>query len=133
MEKKLPPNVINLINQYSKPLTHPYWRFGTRHARIFKECGLMNYLRGLLNKKIINEPEEIHLNFDKKLIFNYDYTFNEIIQNYGEEIFNLFTTNNTNFYTCIRWYQLKHTGKFIFTEKIHNDNSLYEWIYKIED
>ena len=133
---KLPDRVLSIIKEYSKPLTHPYWRFGTPHGNIIKNCCYMRQLKNNLREYLDDIPSRInlHINFDAKLIsmIRSHCTANEIIQRYGERLIkyidkkNIIT--NTNFYAYIK-DQLKQTNKIHLIDTCVNDNYyyLYEW------
>ena len=38
---KFPKRVVQLITEYSKPLTRPNWRNGTKHAKLFNQSYIM--------------------------------------------------------------------------------------------
>lgn len=53
MTNALPQNAIALINAYSKPMTHPYWRFKKRPAFFIKQDDLyIGILDIAYNKKV---------------------------------------------------------------------------------
>ena len=61
---KLPDRVLSIIKEYSKPLTHPYWRFGTPHGNIFKNCCYMRQLKNNLREYLDDIPSRINLHIN---------------------------------------------------------------------
>jgi hypothetical protein len=110
---KFPKNVIQLIREYSKPLTRPNWRNGTKHATLFKQC----YIMQSININIKFELNSIELFANKQLleqlknkygnIFNYSGYY--YIQQFGEEILSFlypfyYKPPITNFYSYAQNY-----------------------------
>ena len=87
---ELPQRALDLIREYSKPITNPKWKRGTKHAYIFKCCAA---LLALKHNFIINYYdwvfEEI---YGKEIMYKlYLKPFNEILQELGNEIFGMYT------------------------------------------
>ena len=110
---ELPQRALDLIREYSKPLTRPNWRTGTKHAKLFKQSYIMqsiiinikfelNSIELFGSKEIVEELERKYGN-----IFNYpgyDY-----IQHFGEEILTFvypfyYKPPITNFYSYAQNY-----------------------------
>jgi hypothetical protein len=131
----LPQNALNLIKEYSKPCTSPYWRFGTKHAQLLQNSNLMLELTYELLSIIREQPERCENNFGKELLdISIQTPFNEIIQTYGEDIFQLFTIQFystrkhnilSNFYSFIKM-DLKYTGNIITRQYISYET---HWLY----
>jgi hypothetical protein len=137
----LPPNVIKLINAYSKPVTNPYWRYGTSSALLIKNSHVMRSLARELVYMIQTQHDRVYFNFGKDILSTTIETpFNEIIQTYGEEIFQLYKEQYvndrhehilSNFYSFSRWYLIK-TGHFKAIQYVTyypQFNFNYEWLY----
>jgi hypothetical protein len=138
----LPTNAIRLINEYSKPRTSPYWRLGIKHARLIQDSNLMTSLTYELLCIIRDQPERAENNFGKDLLdISIQTPFNEIIQKYGEDIFQLFTIayysqrkHNmlSNFYSFIK-VDLNYTGNIITRQYMSYETHwlyTYVWDYK---
>ena len=137
----LPPNAVKLINAYSKPRTSPYWRYGTSSALLIKNSHLMQELTRNLIYMIETQYDRVYFNFGKEILdVTMQTPFNEIIQTYGEEIFQLYSTQYvndmhhhilSNFYSFSRWYLIK-TGHFKSINYLSykpDITFIYEWIY----
>jgi len=141
MAYKLPPKALKIINEYSKPLTHPYWRFGTSHALLLKRSNIMRRFANNLHCVIKQDVDRSINNFGENIIYITKETpFNEVIQTYGEEIFQLFSEQfyndkadsiYSNFFSFIRWY-LKRSKRLVPYRYIYNceENYSYEWVKK---
>lgn len=121
MTNQLPPKALALINAYSKPVTHPYWRFGTKSALLIKNCPLMRELTDEMLIHIRDQTERVRYKFGEEILkITKDASFSELLQIHGEELFDLSTMESggihkpdicTTFYSCMRYY-LKSTGHF---------------------
>ena len=135
----LPPKALALINEYSKPLTHPYWRFGTSHALLLKRSNIMRRVANNLHYVITQDVDRARDNFGENIIYITKETpFNEVIQTYGEEIFQLFAEQfyndkedniYSNFFSFVRWY-LKRSKRLVPYKCIYNCEEIYsyEWV-----
>ena len=132
---QLPARALSIIKEYSRPLTHPYWRCGTPHANIFKQCCYMRQLKNNLRQYLDDIPSRInlHINFDATLIhmIRSHCPATQIIQRYGETLIKYLDKKNIittiNFYTYIK-DQLKKTGKIhLILYTVDRDNLIYEW------
>jgi len=138
---RLPPKALALINEYSKPLTHPYWRFGTSHALLLKRSNIMRRVANNLHYVINQDVDRARDNFGENIIYITKETpFNEVIQTYGEEIFQLFAEQfyndkedsiYSNFFSFVRWY-LKRSKRLVPYKCIYNCEEIYsyEWVKK---
>ena len=129
----LPENVLQLIREYSKPLTHPYWRFGTPHALLIKNSPTMKHIiRQIKNDLKQVRIYSIHLLKCKfgESIFDTDQKF---IEQYGEEILH-FTYPNydkpfcINFYMYAKLYLINTTHFHLTLHNVHG-NLYYEYVY----
>ena len=132
---KLPDRALALISEYSKPVTHPYWRCGTQHGYMFKQSRYMIQLSEELKyKALYHARTNLQINFGINILhmIENDKPFNEIIQQYGENIIKWLDNSNIitklNFYSYIK-DQLKQTRKFNLMCVYSNTNHyfVYEW------
>jgi len=134
----LPHRALILIREFSKPLTHPYWRFGTRHAILIKQSPIMktiikqikHELRRLITSTQINTYylNSVQTNFPGI----YDYNDTDYIHKYGEELLNELSYQSVkgthmNFYYCARNF-LKDTTKFRLIQYYVKEKKYNEWI-----
>jgi len=86
----LPKNSQKLISEYSKPITKPDWKCGTKHAYIFKSCPALHALK---DNFIINYYDWVYEEiYGKDAMYKlYLKPFNEILQELGNEIFGMYT------------------------------------------
>jgi len=126
----LPKNVLQLIREYSKPLTRVNWRDGVQHALFIHECIIMKYI----TRQIKNEITKFRTSalFQLKFgptIFNVD---QEYIQHYGEELLYYITYFDKpayiNFYTYAKKF-LKPTSKFYYKSYFVNSKKYYEYVF----
>ena len=102
----LPSIAIKLISEYSKPLSRPDWKKGTDHANALKNSEHFINIRDMF----INIKDYYNYNYNTQFdtLFMYrllKLPFNILLQNYGDEIFNLFKSykpNQLNFYRLCR-------------------------------
>ena len=132
----LPTNALRLIREYSKPLTHPYWRFGTPHALLINKSPAMNYMIRQIKTDLtkLKSIESIALALITKFgenIFDADQKY---IQLYGEELihflYNLsYEPHHSNFYTYAKRYlnNILHLQLTIYES---NNKFYFEYIYK---
>ena len=110
----LPSRAIDLIREFSKPLTRPNWRKGALHVITLKKSRISHLLKCVIQHAnglfylIRVYPE----------IYNTDTLIFDIIKKYGEHVFYY-----NNFYSCIRKYLLTKTSYFTYDMKRN------EWIY----
>lgn len=134
LKRVLPQRALQLINEYSKPLTRPDWRYGTFHAILFKNSYYLTHLEFALKYVLIyaEDSSKIIDNFGYNIysFWNKDFTFNKYIQEYGENIFLIFDKNETefNFYKAILSI-LKNTNhlELLFKCTPHQCVSYYEY------
>jgi hypothetical protein len=120
----LPVRAIALIREYSKPITHPYWRSGTSHAMIIKESPPMRMINDQIKRELVYRYDNEcsgwgKFSFDiieRTFPGIYDYMGNDYIQTYGEELLELLAYESIkgkhlNFYYYTRQF-LVHTKKF---------------------
>ena len=131
----LPENALRLIREYSKPLTHPYWRFGTPHALLIEKSPAMKHIirqiqNDLKQFRIIHSIEQLLKCKYGECIFDIDQKY---IENYGEEILH-FThpiydkPSYTNFYLYAKMYLINTTHFYLSLYNV-NGNSYYEYVY----
>jgi hypothetical protein len=109
---EFPEDILQLIREFSKPLTRPNWRSGSPHAILFKQSNVSN----LLKRHLHHCYNVFYITIYPELYDNTPIT--DIIQKYGENIF-----NHYNFYYFVRRYCLKATRCFCYN--YYNN----EWIY----
>lgn len=106
MPHQLPQNVINIIREYSKPITRPDWRQGSKHATIFKYSpAFVGLKESFINVSLYFKINLNDLYDEMFCTILYDKTFNEIIQNYSESAFNIYGSykpEQMNFYRFCR-------------------------------
>jgi hypothetical protein len=102
----LPEIAQKLISEYSKPVTRPDWRKGTKHAHLFKYSPIFVDIKESF--KNVSEYYNVNYNniFDDHFTYMlYASTFNEIIQLYSESVFNIYVSykpDQMNFYRYCR-------------------------------
>ena len=129
----LPHRALTLIREFSKPLTHPYWRFGTRHAILIKQSPIMK----TIIKQIKNELQRLtYLSQTNSIQTNfpgiYEYNDTDYIHTYGEELlialsYQSVKGTHMNFYYCARNF-LKDTTKFRLIQYYVGQKKYDEWI-----
>jgi len=118
----LPPNVIALISEYSKPLTRPNWREGSNCCYSFKyDIVLTN-----LHQNFLSEVLGSAYFCEKYEFVRRHSSFSQDLQKYGEDIYEVspYRTElgTNNFYFIMKkWKVLKYTGMFQI-------NNLIDWI-----
>jgi hypothetical protein len=122
----LPPNVIRLISEYSKPLTNPDWKKGSPHANILK------YSQPLINltDMLINLIQYYNYDYNKLFDRSFMYTLlklpcNILIQKYGEKIFDLFKSYKPNQINFYRWCRLSCYLKIVIKNDIPTKIEFY--------
>jgi len=102
----LPDDVLTLIREFSKPLTRPDWKKGTKHARLIKYSVPMKSLK--ISFVLSYEYRKCwSYNILGKELYDDNITMIDVIQTYGEEI--LPNQCGLNFYIYARHY-LKKTN-----------------------
>lgn len=121
----LPDDVLSLIREFSKPLTRPDWKRGTRHAQIFKYSEPMKSLK--ISFVLSYEYRRCwSYNILGKDFYDDDITMIDVIQTYGEEIFPI--QCGLNFYIYARHY-LKKTN-LLQIKKIINNSQKYSYVWE---
>ena len=105
----LPVNALQLIKEYSKPLTRPDWKKGSYCNNSFKYSNLMIYLHYTTLCYCSYKKYESEIDY---FVINKHKSFSEDINKYGETIFdsysNLFNTSPKieNFYFYLKTHKL---------------------------
>jgi hypothetical protein len=133
---KLPKNVLQLIREFSKPMTHPYWRFGTPHALLIRKSPVMKYMIHHIETKIYQFDLHIGRNYSNVLkvkfgehIFELDQKYIEI---YGEELLefvkSICDNSHINFYVYAKRF-LKFTPTLQCKSYVINNKKYYEYVF----
>jgi hypothetical protein len=136
----LPVRALSLIREYSKPITNPYWRYGTSLAALIKDSPPM--------RRIINEIQHsldyrYDINFtnwgkksydivERNFPGIYEYTGTDYIQKYGERLLELLSYESMNgkhlnFYYHARNF-LVNTKKFRLIDYTVQKQYYLEWV-----
>lgn len=102
----LPKHILALIKEYSYSITKPDWKKGAPHAKALQNSEHFINIQDM----IINIKDYYNYNYNKifDTLFNYTLLklpFNVLLQNYGDEVFNLFQSykpGQLNFYRLCR-------------------------------
>ena len=102
----LPHRAQILIKEYSRPITRPNWKKGSPHAKLLEQSQPFIDIKDML----INLKH--YYNHDYNKIFDdlfmntlLKHPFNILLQNYGDNVFNMFLgfkPNQLNFYRLCR-------------------------------
>jgi hypothetical protein len=124
----LPTHVLNLIREYSKPLTRVNWRDGVPHALLFKQSPVMKYIIRQIQKEI----QYIKIKNSYALLFNYGETiFNpKEIRRCEKEIKDIYLNRMEciNFYICAKRF-LKNIYTLHFESYTVNGKKYYQYIF----
>jgi hypothetical protein len=113
----LPFRAIELIREFSKPVTRPNWREGTPHSVIFYQSTFMKSIITEIKYELdlirYNKYNKIYTDIIKRTFTNIlDYTGTNYIHEYGEELiecvsYNLVKGSYINFYHHARNFLVK--------------------------
>jgi hypothetical protein len=136
----LPARAVALIREYSKPLTNPYWRYGTSLAMLIKESPPMRRIINEIQRSLEYRYDINFTNWGKKsydIVERnfpgiYEYTGTDYIQKYGERLLELLgyesmNGKHLNFYYHARNF-LVNTKKFRLIDYTVQKQYYLEWV-----
>ena len=136
----LPSRALNLIREYSKPVTRFDWRKGALHAPLITNSPYMNIIRDCVKFELVRIRNNIYNKPFLKQMENlfsgiYDYDDINYIQKYGEELLIFITfnyyTENTEKYINFYYYSkqlLTDTYKLRLIRYSLHKQIYYEWL-----
>jgi len=139
---ELPDDVLQIIREYSKPLTRPDWRCGSRHAILIQQSPIMKTVISQIQHELrrIKYSTTPYSHFYNDLIRCkfpgvFEYKNTDYIQQYGEELLDTLSYQSAkgkhmNFYYCARNF-LNDTTKFRLIKYYVEENEYYEWILEL--
>lgn len=136
----LPVRALSLIREYSKPITNPYWRYGTSLAALIKDSPPMRRIINEIQRSLDYRYDINFTNWGKKsydIVERnfpgiYEYTGTDYIQNYGERLLELLSYESMNgkhlnFYYHARNF-LVNTKKFRLIDYTVQKQYYLEWV-----
>jgi hypothetical protein len=136
----LPVRALSLIREYSKPITNPYWRYGTSLAMLIKDSPPMRIIINEIQRSLDYRYDINFTNWGKRsydIVERtfpgiYEYTGTDYIQLYGERLLELLSYESINgkhlnFYYHARNF-LVNTKKFRLIDYTVQKQYYLEWV-----
>jgi len=136
----LPVRALSLIREYSKPITNPYWRYGTSLAALIKDSPPMRRIINEIQRSLDYRYDINFTNWGKKsydIVERnfpgiYEYTGTDYIQEYGERLLEVLSYESMNgkhlnFYYHARNF-LVNTKKFRLIDYTVQKQYYLEWV-----
>jgi hypothetical protein len=131
----LPDDVVQIIREFSKPLTRPDWKKGTPHAKLIKYSEPMQSLKQSFEISYVFRNSWMYNIFEKDF-YDDNITMVDIIQNHGEEIFSPHCGINFYIYaryflnrTNLLWFKTTMYLQTRYGNKQNWSYNNYEWVH----